>query len=564
MINKTINNGPLLKLAAALAMALALMLFAGPGPMAASKSTEEIIVPKTKADRFQPSGPTPPGVFFYRLEPSFYTGFAPRSQEPRRIHVHLGRGNQLRVTVVLSERMIDTYIQDLNHRYRTYKRLIEAKRMTLTQNTGWETFEKTLAEHRVVELAEAGPEMQADLYRRHNIEMLEELNPGRIFHIRIDFEKRMAEWSEQLAGLAATDAKHADPIALINDMLPTRMTVTRMTGELSKKFDRVRTLNLNYREAPSDKSWRAFYEAASALFDEASRGLYPRTGKFVDVYEFTAIYPVGTLNDTASFGDQEMPLYPFPGRRKLMVHQRTRIIDHIPEAACYGYLPWLPYMHVGDRLHNAFHSLWFDIDTRRNKFIPEAWKRNNVGSRTGEPYTHLWLLSRGPMSHGCTHVNAGHILELRQAMPSSEGDMADVVTFRNKSNHFDIFDIDGDGTPEVMGVKYYYSYSLQGKKPNRIRAANDRKAFYRWLYKSGYRYLPDGRLVFDHATATAFRENTAVKGKTYRNIALYEAEYTPERLQFIGSAPIPFVRELRRVNFDYPSDPAFIPATARR
>ena len=570
MINKTINNGPPLKHAAALAMVLMLMLMpmpmpiAGLGPAAASESKKDIIVPKAKADRFQPSDTTPPGVFFFRLEPSLYTGFAPRSQDPRRIHIRLGRGNQLRVTVVLSERMIETYIRDLDHRYRTYKRLIETKKMTPTQNMGWEEFEKTLAEHGVFDGAASGTEIPDNVYRQRNIEMLETLNPGRIFHIRIDFEKRMAEWSEQLAESYASDGKKADPLALINDMLPTRMTLTKLSKGMSKKFEQVRTLNRNYRNGLSDETWQAYYDAAAALFDEASRGLYPRFGKFIDVYEFTAIYPVGTLNDTAVYGGVEMPLYPFPGRRNLMVHQRTRVIDHIPVAACYGYLPWLPYMHVGDRLHNSFHSLWFDIDTRRNKFIPEAWKENTAGSRNGEPYPHLWLLSRGPMSHGCTHVNAGHILELRQVMPSSERALADVATYRNKSNHFDIFDIDGDGTPEVMGLKYYYSYSLKQKKPNRIRVSNDRQAFYRWLYKSGYCYEPDGSVVFDQATTTAFKDNTAVKGKTYRNIALYEAEYTPEKLQFVGSASIPFVRELRRVNIDHTSDPAFIPAGAGR
>src|SRR5688572_22120486 len=40
------------------------------------------------------------GVYYHRYEPVFYTGFAPRTNDPLRIHLHLGRGNQLRLTVV--------------------------------------------------------------------------------------------------------------------------------------------------------------------------------------------------------------------------------------------------------------------------------------------------------------------------------------------------------------------------------------------------------------------------------------------------------------------------------
>jgi len=211
-------------------------------------------------------------------------------------------------------------------------------------------------------------------------------------------------------------------------------------------------------------------------------------------------------------------------------------------------------MHVGKTLHNSFHSLWFNIDTKTNSFIPDSWRSNTKDSRTGKPYPHLWLLSRGPMSHGCTHVNAGHISELRQLFPSSEESLREVVTYRNKSNHFDVFDIDGDGTPEVMGVKYFYAYSLNGKKPYKMRAPTDRKGFYQWLYKEGYRYDDQSRVIFDEVSTSKFVGNKAEEGKTYRQIALYEADYSPERIQFFEYKPIEFVRELRRVNCSYAID----------
>ena len=49
------------------------------------------------------------GMYYDRYEPAFYTGFAPRTLDPQRIHLHLGRGNQLRVTVVLGDDVLREY-----------------------------------------------------------------------------------------------------------------------------------------------------------------------------------------------------------------------------------------------------------------------------------------------------------------------------------------------------------------------------------------------------------------------------------------------------------------------
>ena len=506
------------------------------------------------ASIFSDPGDPPPGIFFNRLEPSFYTGFAPRSQEPERIHIHLGRGNQLRITMVLSEETINTYLEDIDTRYRIYRELIDDGNIIPTQNTGFEKFEETVKQHQIGLWVKKKATPPADDYRKISLDMLSELNPGRIFHIRIDFKKEMSEWSEELYSYGSKALSTNERLNIINDMLPTRLTVTSLSDKEREKFRKVRKLNQRYVEKTSPAAWEAFFDAAKDLFDAVSSRIYPLSKDVLDFYEFTAVYPVGTLNDTARYEDEDMPLYPCPGERQLCVHQRTRTIDHIPEKTCYSYLPWIPYMHVGEKLHNSFHSLWFSIDTKKNGFIPDKWRSRATGSRTGTPYSRLWLLSRGPMSHGCTHVNAGHLLELRQILPSAETGMAGVKTYRNKSNQFDVFDIDGDGKPEVMGVRYFYAYSLKDKKPYRIRAANDRKAFYKWLYRSGYTYAADGRLVFTRVTASAFRNKKAVGGKTYKRIPLYEADYTPETLQFFKKAPIPFIRELRRISATYDAD----------
>ncbi|MCP4669025.1 MAG: hypothetical protein GY849_22030 [Deltaproteobacteria bacterium] len=492
-----------------------------------------------------------PGVYFFRLEPSFYTGFAPRCQDARRIHIHLGRGNQVRVTVVLSDHIINGYISDLAFRYRIYDALIRINRISLSQNVGFEKFKSHIDKEDVLGLDRRSATLDKEVYRKKNLEKLKKLNPGKLFHIKIDFEKKIRDWSAQLNSMDMKKASSSDILDLVNDMLPTRLTITDVSKEMRKRVHHIMNLHDQFEKTKDPNQWTDFYLAAKDLFHLVTEGIYSFKGNTLDFYEFTAIYPVGTLNAFAKFDGQKIPLYPCPGKRRLHVHQRTRVVDHVPDVACYGYLPWIPYMHVGKKLHNSFHTLWFNIDTRTNRFIPDEWKRNNRDSRSGKPYPHLWLVSRGPMSHGCTHVNAGHISELRQILPSKEEALLKVVTYRNKSNHFDVFDIDGDGNPEVMGVKYYYAYSLRDKKPDRMRAPCDRKSFYKWLYKKGYHEDKQGRVFFDEVIASDFRGKKAAKGRAYKNIPLYEADYAPETIQFYKSSSIPFVRELRRVSATY-------------
>ena len=494
----------------------------------------------------------PQGVFYYRIEPSFYTGFAPRCQEPKNIHIHVGRGNQVRVTLVLSNRVIDSYLPDLALRIHVYDELIKKSRIKLTQNMAFEKFTQIIKDQNIVQLAREKNSMDPQTYREISLQILEKLNPGKVFHIKIDFDRQMRRWSSQLAPFLTKKPTIQESLNLINNMLPTRIWVTELSWRLKDKLRNAITLYGIYEEDnKSIMAWKSVYRAAVALFKAATNDVYPLHGKMLDFHEFTAVYPIGTLNQTAVYDGRKIPLYPCPGKRNLIEHQRTKVVDHIPDKACYGYLPWLPYMHVGKTLHNSFHTLWFDNSVRKNTFIPKEWKQNTKGSRTGKPYPRLWLLSRGPMSHGCTHVNAGHISELRQMLPSSEKLLPQVVTYRNKSNHFDVFDIDGDGQPEVMGVKYFHAYSLKRKKPYKRRAPADRKSFYKWLYVNGYRYDADGGLVFDQAPTSRFVRKNAYKGETYENIPLYEADYTPETIQFYNRMPIPFVRELRRISSTY-------------
>lgn len=495
-----------------------------------------------------------PGIFFYRLEPMFYTGFAPRIQDPRMVHTYLGRGNQLRVTAVLSEQALGEYLQDIALRYLTVQALIDEGKLELTQNTQWERFKTIIDAEGIMALAAGSEFMDDEAYRAMALTKMAALNPGRVFHIKIDMRERLRDWAEtELAGAGASDPRAG--LAVVNGMLPTRFKLTNMTAALAEKLDAAAAAWSAYAQAGTDVGFEAFFAAASDLFHEAAGGVYSiNEHGYMDHWEFTAIYPVGTLNQYVQHEGKQIPLYPCPGVRQVCYHQRTKVADHISETGSYGFTPWIPYMHVGSRLHNSFHSLWFRIDARSYSEIPDEWRAVTEGKREDTPYPYLWLVSRGPMSQGCTHVNAGFLNELRQIFPSTEENLSQVITFRNKYQHYDVFDIDGNGEPEVMGVAYFHAYALSNKKPAKRRAPAERKAFYEWLYGSGYRYDENDRVIFEEAVTSAFVGKKAEEGRVYRDIPLYEAEYFGESIQFYKTQPVDFIRELRRVAVGYDLD----------
>src|SRR5215510_3127002 len=97
---------------------------------------------------------TPYGIFFNNYDPNFYTGFMPRVQEKERIKIHLGRGNQVRLRMVLSEQTIDNYITDQVARHDLYKELIDKGIITLTTNTAWEDYDKKFKAEGLADLAQ--------------------------------------------------------------------------------------------------------------------------------------------------------------------------------------------------------------------------------------------------------------------------------------------------------------------------------------------------------------------------------------------------------------------------
>jgi hypothetical protein len=499
------------------------------------------------------------GIYYERAEPSFYTGFAPRTLDPRRIHLHLGRGDQLRVTVVLADDVLREYARDLQARYRTYRSLVDDGRLVLTQNRGFEEFERTLGEVEIERLVAEERTLSGAALRERNLALVERLNPGRVFRIRMPVDEVLRRWAARVRPEDRRRMDAARGLELVNLMLPTRLWVGDLEPGAAADVEAL------VRRLPDDIGAPGALDgqrpAFLALLERVAPGCYPvREGTFA-FEEFTALYPVGTFNDYAPYRGRRIPAYPTPGRRALTTHQRTKTVDHVPTDESYSYFPWLPYMHVGPRMHNSVHTLWWKMDTAETPFLPAAWRSVDGGSREGRPYRYLWLLSRGPMSHGCTHLNAGHISELRQLLPSETERLHQVDVFLNTSTLYDVFDIDGDLEPEVMGVRYFIAYSLRGNRPDRLRVRNERHAYYDWLYAGELEYDARDRGFFRDVRDARFVGRTAVEGARYERIGLHEADYEPEKIQFYRLVDIPFARELRKVGLRHPF-PAAVRADA--
>src|SRR5262245_32717207 len=176
------------------------------------------------------------GVYYDRYEPAFYTGFAPRAYDPRRIHLHLGRGNQLRVTVVLADDVLHDYAEDLLDRYRTYRALIDDGCLVLTQNQGFEEFERRLQDAHLERWVTEQATLSDDVVRDRNLRLMEHLNPGRVFHIRLPLDEVVRRWVACVrpADRVAMDTKRQ--LELVNLMLPTRLFVSQLGPDIASQL----------------------------------------------------------------------------------------------------------------------------------------------------------------------------------------------------------------------------------------------------------------------------------------------------------------------------------------
>jgi hypothetical protein len=494
-------------------------------------------------------GSTPPdGVYFYWYEPSFYTGFAPRTQDPQRLHIRLSRGNQVRVTVALGDQEIDAYLADLVARQQTYQELIDAKVIELTTNRAYERFVATLEEAGVAGAAKSRATIGPDAYRQKSIDIL--------------VDKLVAAWHGQLAGMSPDDmALPARQLDAANAILPGRVNLYRLDPELASAL--MGAADLARTEPPDSAGFR---QATLTFLARATGGRYPVRDGSVEAVEFTAVYPAGTIDATTTYKGERLPEFGVSGVWPLIRRTEGRgltgMVDYISPNPGYGFITMLPYEHASGIVYNAIHNAGVRCGLGDTPFLPRAW-RKIMGERDGKKaYQNLWIISRGPTSHGCTRLASGHMNELRQIVPSESSVLERVANFRSLPQCYDVFDIQGDGAPEVMGVQYYLAYKNRDHTPIRSYVTNRREPFYHWLYGDNITMGEVGHASLKQVPVCRFALKKAEEAQTFTNVRLYEAPYAPEAMQFYRIKSVAFDstpgyelnRELRKIGAGHVTD----------
>jgi hypothetical protein len=503
----------------------------------------------------------PQGIYFHWYEPSFYTGFAPATQDPTRAHIELSRGQQVRFTMVLGDAEVDAYLDGLAERRTVYQELVDARVITLTTNNEYERFTRALDEAGVAEAIAKRGSLGTDGYRQKSVEIMRRLNPDRIFRVHLPFEPLAAAWQAKLASLGPAPSDTA-ALDAANALLPGRINLAALGGEVRSAFSAAQA-------AASGSDAAAFRQQAAAFLERATQGHYRVHDGFVDALEFTSIYPAGTAEQTMTYKGEKLPDFGVTGIWPLIPRTSGRgligMVDYISPNPGYGYITMLPYQFAGGISYNAFHNAGVRCQLNSTPFLPSAW-RKVAGERDGKkPYQNLWIASRGPTSHGCTRLGSGHMSELRNSLPASSSVLQDVDTFRNLPQCYDVFDVDANGSDEVMGVQYYLAYRSNGHTPAATYVTNKREPFYRWLYGDNVALGEIGKTSIRSVPICRFvGKKKAQEAQTLSDVPLYEAPWARESIQFYtlrpaafdSTAGYEFNRELRKVGVGHTIDRA--------
>lgn len=514
-------------------------------------------VPQAQAKGIVWDGSEPaPGVWFYWYEPSFYAGFAPKTQDKTRVHIQLSRGNQSRFTIVLGDAEADNYLDDLVLRRDLVNELVEKEIITLSTNMAFERYVSRLEEAGVDALLSQRDGMPEAEFREKSIEMMEALNPGRIFRISMPLDQVLETWRGRLQGADLSDktVRHD----AVNALLPGRINSHTPSDAAYAALDAA--------AGSLDAGGDAFRDAALALLEATTEGRYTVEDGHVTALEFTTIHPVGTAQSWTNSKYGKLPAYGVQGVWPLISRDKAPrmggMVDYLSTNPGYGFIPLVGYEYAGGVAYNAFHNAGIRTPAG-TRYLPKEW-RSVPGERDPDkPYAQLWLVSRGPASHGCTRMDSGQMSEFRNSMPSRSEDMAGINNFRGLPVCHEVFDINGDGTEEVMGVSYFHGYSSSKHKPGKAYAPNNRKDYYDWLYRDNVRYEDDGSAVIKKAPICRFTGlKKASEMAVLEDVPLYEAPFESSPIQFYQLRPtafdtrpgFKFNRELRRVGVGYETD----------
>ena len=353
------------------------------------------------------TGAEPAGVFFNDYDPNFHTGFVPRVQDPNRVKIHLARGNQLRVRMVLPDATIDHYLEDQVVKHDLYQEVIEKGVIELTSNTAWEDYHQKVVDEGLHEKAKRAAASSGAERQQLNLEAMARLNPERVYRIQKSFDTLAERWRELLAASQLGEKPELeDQLDQINQLFPHRLFVYQLSDEQEAAF-----LELVAKAKAGDA--HTFRTKTEAFFHDVTEGIYTknlRNGE-LDYWEYTAIYPAGTYDTTTPHGGKRIPMITTPGIWYFMprMHGNGMIgmVDYISGAGYYGLIPMFPYEYGGGSAYNSIHNTGISNWIAGHKLLPKEWTKYTEGSRNGKPYNRVALTSRGPVSHGCTRLGSG-------------------------------------------------------------------------------------------------------------------------------------------------------------
>ncbi len=489
--------------------------------------------------------------------PSFYTGFAPRIQDANKIHFHLSRGNQLRLTAPLDDMTILNYLYGMKSREQLFDSAVNENLIKLEQQNQLGLFKSVLNSStysipQLISQNNSGAITKEEFYKQ-SLQLIQTLNPGRIFSIRINLTNYITRWkqqvdAEQSSGGNLSDYATKNPekaITLINELVPGRINAFLLTAALKSKLAEVGQVSNNAGE---------FSAKAIELFNLATNNRYvfkvlrngqllpsmykDATGQVILEYpEMTNIYPNGSVKDYKKDRDgNQIPIIRESGVMNF-VSRSYHDVDHIRSEPFYGYIPKMDYSMTGNGIHNPAVRTFLKSGIYKN-----LYQTLNIPSKDDT----LWIVSRGGVSHGCTRMAAGHVQEVRNIFPAAPSEMKKLFYFGNNSEDYDLFDISGEGQPKIMGVKYFLAYAIASDSgagyregAGLIAQSLDRDAFYSFLYGKNQFRTENGKYIFINPFISEFVKTNPAdqRGHSFSikmngEFELYEQNYEKDKLQF--------------------------------
>lgn len=497
--------------------------------------------------------------------PSFYTGFAPKIEDANRIFFKLGRGNQARLTGTLDEMTVLTYPYQLKGRAefidRAFQTVIDPQGMDQASSFKSVALSHNIGLQKLITDFEA-QRISREVFYQESLRIIKELNPGRIFSLRIDLRKAFLNWrtkalskqTSKFAGqsaleIAATLRRDAAAgILLANDLLPGRVNVTYLNDNDLQMLSTLIFKSLSNSASESD-----FVEAAAETLNALTRSRFQfrvvdqgqyrtaldcRGNGSCDLVfaEFTAIYPVGSVRSYTKDRDgNNIPTVREVGSMNF-IDRTYHDVDHIRSEGFYGWMPKMDYTESGNGIHNP--AVKTDLKRSIYEFLYDAL---NIPKE----HNNLWVVARGGVSNGCTRMAAGHIHEVRHVFPSRPSELKKLIYNGSHSSDYDLYDIDGTGQLRVMGVNYQIAYALAAGSGAGYREGNGfidealkRMPFYNLLYgKKQFRTEGDN-LVFLNPYESLFSGNPGdqrakvISRQHQGEFSLYEQTYEKDKIQF--------------------------------